>query len=227
MVDKGGDKPRVPAPAKKHGCVGARRWLDIRQAARVARTEGVTLNIHGITVSPCKPQLDIRQGPKRENAGVTMCDESKQQPVESGGAACNKSSKVKERDARRLLEFQESKRPLSAASNRWALLVQKSVRVLQFHTRSTVWVEWMKQKPLRESLKAHFPRTAVVATSFGGDPDAFADKFVQIERIEEEQQPVSSEVPPEPPSPAAAVPSPAPSGAANRSTKKSSKKKLR
>ena len=40
--------------AAKRGCRSVRQWQDIRQAARLARTEGVTIELHGVTESHLK-----------------------------------------------------------------------------------------------------------------------------------------------------------------------------
>ena len=169
------------ASPKRHGCIGARRWQDIRQAARVVRTEGVTLNVHGIIVSPETLGKDLRPATAtRSEKTVGTVPDTRKQPVEPTGEACANMSKKKQRSMQRFLANRERMRPPSAAENRWALLAKKVMRVSNFHIRSRVWVEWMQDLPLREAMKATFPPTAVVATAVGGDPAMYAD-MVPIE----------------------------------------------
>ena len=89
MSDK---KPQVRAA--KRGFLCARQLADIREMARIARTEGVPLNVHGVTiggVDTCgKENLQhantIVESAKHTGRGVL--------PTESEGSSCEKPQKM-------------------------------------------------------------------------------------------------------------------------------------
>ena len=80
------------AAAAKRGCLTARHsWQDLRQATRLARSEGVTLIVHGVTVSPhCKENLQCSDNNMTKTTGL---DERGQQQTEAVGSTCEHSSK--------------------------------------------------------------------------------------------------------------------------------------
>eukprot|EP00966_Prymnesium_polylepis_P132444 3062108-Prymnesium_polylepis.1 len=55
-------KPK--AAAAKRGCLTTRHWQDIRQAARLARSEGVMLITHGVTVIPAARGQEYQPQPQ-------------------------------------------------------------------------------------------------------------------------------------------------------------------
>ena len=132
---------------------------------------------------------------KAEKIEMTLPDVL-EQPVDTAGDAPAASSKKKEkeraRSAVRLQTFKELNRPVTAAEKRWALLSLKLVRVLTFHTRSLVWVEWMKSHLPQKIAEFQFPKGAVVACTFGGDPNKLAHLLPTVE--EEVAAPDQSEV---------------------------------
>jgi len=150
----------MSSPSTKHGSITARQWQDIRQGARLARTEGVQLILHGLRISPVKKGQEKGESPCHPHftsePAKTVRDNSR-----------DESSSKKERDARRAKEFRARK----GVAFRWELLTTKLKRIEKFHLRSVVWVQWMKAKPMKECIQARFTRGAVAATVSGGDPD--------------------------------------------------------
>ena len=55
-------------------------------------------------------------------------------------------SKIQDRDVRRAKEFRARKGVLV----RWELLTIKLKRIEYFHLHSMVWLQWMKDKPIKE-----------------------------------------------------------------------------
>ena len=235
----------------KHGSITARQWQDIRQGARLARTEGVQLILHGLRISPVKKGQEKGGSPCHPHFTFTS------EPAKTvRDNSHDVSSSKKERDARRAKEFRARK----SVAFRWELLTTKLKRIETFHLRSVVWVQWMKAKPMKECIKARFPRGAVAATVSGGDPDGrrfyefddpacamipglrqepihvsdatdlrpIQEGLTDPQAMEEEASPSPATVANHTLSPRAAVftaaPADAPKGG-NRSAKKSSKKK--
>ena len=95
-------------PAANRGRLSERARDDIRFAARTAREEGVTLSLHGVTVSCTrKPRASDKKscsnGQQKKSTAIvpsTPADESSPAPL----------SKRQQRSAQRLQEFQEKKR---------------------------------------------------------------------------------------------------------------------
>ena len=73
------------AAAAKRGCLSARHWQDIRQAARTARSEGITLIIHGVTVVPAVCGKENQPEPQHKSTTTTACSGRGQQPRSSRG----------------------------------------------------------------------------------------------------------------------------------------------
>ena len=80
-------KPK--AAAAKRGCLNARQWQDIRQAARLARSEGVTLITHGITVTPVAHGKENLPQPGHESTSMSARGGREQQPKKTIGNACD------------------------------------------------------------------------------------------------------------------------------------------
>ena len=73
-------KPK--AAAAKRGCLTARHWQDIRQAARLARSEGVTLITHGVTVAPAARGQEDQ--PQPQDKSTTMTTRGRAQAAAEG-----------------------------------------------------------------------------------------------------------------------------------------------
>ena len=144
--------PKHPAQTTR-GNLSARQWQDLRQAARLARSEGVSVTWRrdgSIVISPLKPLND-----STNTAGSRQCGKGKKQettrdadvpkPMETDGNERVAASMKQQRDTRRLQEFQESKRvPQSAA--RWLLLTQRQLWAARKATCNAVWAAWMRSR---------------------------------------------------------------------------------
>ena len=89
-------KQRHQAPAaerRRRGILSARAWEDIRQAARLARSEGVKLFLHGVNVSPqdqgrgARRDTPVRPRSAAVRTDMTARDDSEQEPTEPEGPA--------------------------------------------------------------------------------------------------------------------------------------------
>ena len=86
--------------AATRGSQSARQWADIRQAARIARSEGVTVVLpNGFKVFGDKPAAGRRQ--QRE---APVQDAGDAAPMDIEGAAAERRKKREERTARRWAE---------------------------------------------------------------------------------------------------------------------------
>lgn len=157
------------AAAAKHGCLSARHWQDIRLAARLARSEDITLIMHGVTVTPRGKENQ----PQVERNSVTTARGGRGQPTESVSKACEYSSEQqheqrapkKQRDKQRSLvrlhEFQQT----MACGARWLPLVQKLLRRGRAISRSQVWTEHLERRlALREKMRAFLGRVTHYAS---------------------------------------------------------------
>jgi len=149
------NKVKPKAAAAKRGCLSARHWQDVRQAVRLARSEGMTLIVHGVTVTP-----DRGHQPRPEGAQLltrtttTALDGRGQQLAEAASNACEHPStkqherqqaakdQRKERSLRRLHEYQQTK----ACGARWMSLVWGIQRRNRAKSRDDVWTEHMRYK---------------------------------------------------------------------------------
>jgi len=120
--------------AATRGSLSARQWQDIRQAARLARSEGVTLIIHGVKIFGDTP-AGSRQ-PQRD----AVHDGGDQQPMEVDrqAAAAATKNKKQQRDALRAQENRVRKRMAC-----WRRLV---LRMTIRPQRDAVWTEWMRSR---------------------------------------------------------------------------------
>ena len=152
-------KPKVAAA--KRGCLNARQWQDIRQAARLARSEGVTLITHGITVTPVARGKENLPQPGHESTSMSARGGRGQQPKETIGNACDipsaeqhkqqpsKQQRDKDRSLLRLHEFQQA----TACGARWAPLVRKLLRKERAISRHAVCTaHWRHRIALRNKM---------------------------------------------------------------------------
>ena len=157
------DKPRVQmsntvkpkAAAAKRGCLTARHWRDIRQAARLARSEGVTLIMHGVTVGPAARGKETLPQPQSKPLSTTGHGGRGQRLTESVSLACEhppskqherqeepKAAQRQLRSLMRLSEFQQAK----ACGARWLPLVWGVLRGYRAKSRDNVWTQHMERK---------------------------------------------------------------------------------
>ena len=126
--------PKRPAqPAATRGSLSARNWQDIRQAARLARSEGVEITWRrdgSISISPGHHKDSFKAAGEPQPSNVktkkTTHDSSKPQPMDTTDSAqATKLSKKQHRDTQRAKEHQAL--CASPSTARWKLLTQKLV----------------------------------------------------------------------------------------------------
>jgi len=132
-------------PAAKRGGHGA-RWAETRQAARIARTEGVIIVLHpdGRTEVKPKPARQEENTPSNTQSDTTgERDGQKPTLTEAVGNGSSKPSKRQlkrqELSTQRLHKFQELKR-------RWLLLSHKLLQPDRAKLRNAVWTSWMSDR---------------------------------------------------------------------------------
>eukprot|EP00310_Coccolithus_braarudii_P015575 CAMPEP_0183341034 /NCGR_PEP_ID=MMETSP0164_2-20130417/7383_1 /TAXON_ID=221442 /ORGANISM="Coccolithus pelagicus ssp braarudi, Strain PLY182g" /LENGTH=268 /DNA_ID=CAMNT_0025511265 /DNA_START=206 /DNA_END=1013 /DNA_ORIENTATION=+ len=144
--------PKHPAQTTR-GNLSARQWQDLRQAARLARSEGVSVTWRrdgSILISPLKPPNDSTNTAGSRQSGQvkkqeTTRDADVPKPMETDGNKRATASKKQQRDTRRLQEYQESKRvPQSAA--RWLLLTQRQLWAARKASCNAVSAGWMRSQ---------------------------------------------------------------------------------
>lgn len=115
MADAKRDVTAKHSPAAMRGRISERAWVDIRRAARIASTAGVTLRVHGVEVSgTALMQRRMRTKMQGTNVQSKVPAASVAAPAThmetSGEAPTPPLSKRQQRSKARLLEFQEKKR---------------------------------------------------------------------------------------------------------------------
>ena len=158
-------KVKPKAAAAHRGCLTARHWQDIRQGARLARSEGVTIIIHNVTVGPVarghQPQ------PQDNSTATTGRGGRGQQLKESISKACeypaaeqheqqpSKRQREQQRSLSRLHDHQQAK----ACGARWAPLVQNLLRKERAISRADVWTTHMRYRiELRDKMSGFLAR---------------------------------------------------------------------
>ena len=145
----------TPRPAQSSARRGFsdRQWKDFRQAARRARSEGVSITWRpdgSVVFNPLTtPLIDSTKAGNRlrghEKSG-TPRDRSVQQPTETvGGQHAKTTSKKQQRDARRLQEYQETKRAPPTGAQ-WLLLTQRLLWTARKASCNVVWTAWMRSR---------------------------------------------------------------------------------
>ena len=180
--------PAVPA-RRPRGSLSARQWQEIRQAARLARSEGVEVSRFGFTFRPAPGSQTSRRPGEPEARGTAEPRPSMRQPST--------------RNTRRAMDFQ--------ARQKWLPLVRRLLRVHRGKLCAGVWTSFMRLRKLRGLLWREWTRP-----QFGGstvDPVlgelSHRDQFILAkaryarERMDEslaemltEQEEILLEVPP-------------------------------
>jgi len=160
-------KVKPKAAAAHRGCLTAPHWQDIRQGARLARSEGVTIIIHNVTVI-VGPVTRGHQPQSQDNSTATTgrggCG---QQLKESISKACeyptaeqheqqpSKRQREQQRSLLRLHDHQQAK----ACGARWAPLVQNLLRKERAISRADVWTTHMRYRiELRDKMSGFLAR---------------------------------------------------------------------
>jgi len=148
--------------AGSRGSLNARQWQDIRQAARVARSEGVTITwrrdgsiaISPAPVSASTPHKAGNQLREQERSHRTTRD-AVAQPMDTAGSETIPSKKQlqkQERDAGRA----EANRALKASPQlaRWQLLSKRLLWTARKDTCNAIWTAWMRSRDPEARLEA-------------------------------------------------------------------------
>ena len=123
----------VTRPARRSHArsLSARQWQEIRQAARLARSEGVEVTRYGFTIRPA-PDPNMRARASQPSAphedARTTSTPSKKQPSP--------------RDVRRAQDFQARTR----TTQRWLPLIRRLLRADRRKIRDDVWTGWMRAR---------------------------------------------------------------------------------
>jgi hypothetical protein len=156
---------------RSSGSLSARQWQDIRQAARLARSEGVTLALHGVRISggEVPAAASVRQQTPRSRPLPGTGNSA--QPMEfEGGAAptATRTTSKQRRDAGKLEAFLERKR-----AERWLPFVQSLLKAARWKHQQVVWTTWMRSRisPKRVALRNIFWRAWTLRDTGGSTVD--------------------------------------------------------
>lgn len=133
--------PKCPAQSAARGTLSARQWSDIRQAARLARSEGIPIEMHGITLNSARGSP---RPPGRVKAAskVPVPDKGNSSSMEIDDPTAETSKKKQQRDKQRSEDFRE-RRMLAV---RWLPLVQRLLRRTRKKFCDDVWTTWMRSR---------------------------------------------------------------------------------
>ena len=127
---------------------------DLRQLARLARSEGVSLTLHGVRVDPLKgaPKGSETKGgtagkdkaPKADSQGRESMETSDSRP---------QVSKRSQRSTQRLQDFQKEKQREAVCAARWQPIIQLVTRQIRAKHTADVWTAWMRSRCARAKLR--------------------------------------------------------------------------
>ena len=140
------------------GSLSARQWQDLRQAARLARSEGVSITWRrdgSILITPASQVSN--------NAGSQRCEQQrKQQAVPDSQPKDTQSmetvdsprpqSKKQQRDAARLQEW-KAKQAVSQSTAHWQLLTSRLLWTVRKATCNSAWTAWMRHRQAVHKLR--------------------------------------------------------------------------
>ena len=162
------------AAAAKRGCLSARHWQDIRQAARTARSEGITLIIHGVTVVPAVCGKENQPEPQHKSTTTTACSGRGQQPRKAIGDAHDHQPKSQQDQQQPTKQQRENQRSLArlrafqqalACGLHWLPLVQRLLHQDRVKSRDRVWTEFMRRRlELRDKMRGFLGRVLRYST---------------------------------------------------------------
>ena len=138
-------------PTANPGRLGANAWKDIRHAARLAREQGVSLVVHGVTISPVQEMPHQEECRTKGKAGK-MGTESGPSPPQDLRAAQQAPSKRQQRSAARLAEYKHKKQHAAKIYVAWQSALQALVRHYRAYRRNAVWTEWMRAEVERAPM---------------------------------------------------------------------------
>lgn len=142
----GGSKRSSAPAAANRGCLSVRQWADIRQAAQLAREQGVNLKVHGVVVfsTDSPPSAGHTQSEVKEKPAAPRRASGRPQPMDSVGEQPVARTKKQQRDAQRLADHREQQRAAPILA-RWELLARQPLRVVRRMSRDEVWTSWRRE----------------------------------------------------------------------------------
>ena len=118
-------------PARRpQGSLSARQWQEIRQAARLARSEGVEITRFGFTIRPAPGS----------NSTVPASEST------TRGPAAATPSPSKKQPTQRNVQRAQDYRARAQAAQRWLPLVRRLLRTGRKVIRDNVWTSWMRAR---------------------------------------------------------------------------------
>jgi len=150
--------------ARTHGSLSDRQWKDLRQAARLARSENVTLTWRrdgSILISPYNPPVTatgIRQRQEARAPPDSQLEDA--QPMDTVSESVvrprQRSKKQLERDAKRAMD----NRALVASPwlARFELLTSRLLWAARKASCNAVWTAWMRHRQAVHKLRSLFWR---------------------------------------------------------------------
>ena len=156
-------------PASKRGSLSARQWQDLRQAARLACSEKVTLVVHGVKISPDHQHAGNSRADRdgaHDTGQVQQRQQQRQQPqqpppqsVDTAGAPATEVSdsmeiehvtKRQQREARRRAEHVPRR-----CVNRWLTFTQKALWTARRQHLDAVFTAHMRTRLRPERNAQH------------------------------------------------------------------------
>lgn len=133
-------------PAANRGFLSARHIADIRKMVKIARSEGIPLTVHGVTVGS---NFSTTSCP----ANTTEHDGAAARSTEAVEGTRNPPSRQQQKRAQRLATFNEGKRA-AACGARWLPLVQVLLRRSRAKLRCDEFAGFMRAKlALRDRMR--------------------------------------------------------------------------
>jgi len=138
-----------PRPAPRHQSLGARQWQELRQAARLARSEGVEITRFGYTIRPAIGFMQTRQPHAREEAHApapapTAPAPTAPAPEPTLDDSMRTPTRPPTRNARRALDFRAHARVAAL----WVPFVLRLKRHARFLHRWATFTSWKERRAI-------------------------------------------------------------------------------
>lgn len=141
------------------GSLSDRQWKDLRQAARLVRSEGVSLTWRrdgSILITPA-PQVSNNAGSRQRGQQMEQHTTHDPQPMDTQPTESVDSprpqSKKQQRDAERLQKW-KAKQPASQSTARWLLLTHRLLWAARKVSCNAVWTAWMRHRQVVHKLRS-------------------------------------------------------------------------
>ena len=141
------------------GSLSDRQWHDLRQAARLARSESVSITWRrdgSILITPAPQVSNIagnRQRGQRMEQKATHDSQQKEQPMATDGPPSKRELKKQQHDAGRLQKWLAKQPAMSQSTARWQLLSQRLLWTARKATCNAVWTAWMRLQSARQKIR--------------------------------------------------------------------------